>query len=173
MGTTADGTPIFHRPSGAGFSIVVEARPGSSGTAVGTVTYRENGPPDLQMLVSRPLGNGSREVCDRLPPHAGGVPAVEPPVFDDSPAVIDALNDLGCRFRDGTGQPRGRSRSDACILKPDGGFDFGSPDSTVQFCGFIDATTRFPNGDVRITVRIRDELGRTGPTAAILVRVQP
>lgn len=173
IGTTVDGTPIFQRPSGAGFNIVVEGKPGASGTAVGTVTYRENGPPDLQVLVSRPLGNGSLEVCDRAPPQAGGVPAIDPPVFDDSPAVIDALNDLGCRFRDGAGQPRGRGRNDACILEPDGGFDFGNRDSTVQFCGFIDVATRFPSGDVRITVRLRDELGRTGPPAQMLVRVQP
>lgn len=172
-GTTPDGVPIFQRPTGAGFNIVIEGRPGASGVPVGSVTFRENGPPDLQVLVSRPLGNGSPEVCDRLPPRIGGVPAVDPPDFSDRPTVIDALNDLGCRFLDGAGQPRGRGRNDACILKPDGGFDFARSNSTIQFCGFIDVATRFPDGEVRLTIRLRDERGEVGPAVSMIVRIGP
>lgn len=171
-GTAPDGTPIFERPAGAGFNLVVEGRPGTANVPVGTVTFRENGPPDLQILVSKPLGDGSARVCDRLPPAAGGVPAIDPPVFSDLPEVIDALNDLGCRFLDGAGQPRGRGKNDACVLKPDGGFDFVNSSSTVQFCGFIDVAARFPPGEVRVTVRLRDERGQTGPTAQIILRIQ-
>ncbi|MCX8073032.1 MAG: hypothetical protein N3C12_11350 [Candidatus Binatia bacterium] len=171
-GVTADGIPIFERPTGAGFNIVVEGRPGTSNVPVGSVTFRENGPPDVQVFVSRPLGDGSAAVCDRLPPRAGGVPAVDPPVFSDAAEVINALNDLGCRFLDGGGQPRGRGRTDACVLKPDGGFDFVVSSSTIQFCGFIDVATRFPPGEVRITVRLRDESGQTGPIAQMILRIQ-
>ncbi len=172
-GTTPDGIPIFQRPTGAGFNIVIEGRPGPSGVPVGSVTFRENGPPDLQVLVSRPLGNGSPEVCDRLPPRIGGVPGVDPPEFSDRPTVIDALNDLGCRFLDGAGQPRGRGRNDACILKPDGGFDFARSSSTIQFCGFIDVATRFPEGEVRLTIRLRDERGEVGPAVSMILRIGP
>ncbi len=171
-GSAADGTPIFERPTGAGFNLVIEGRPGATNVAVGTVTFRENGPPDLQILVSRALGDGSTRVCDRLPPGAGGVPAIDPPQFRDTPEVIDALNDFGCRFLDGSGQPRGRGKNDACVLKADGGFDFVNATSTVQFCGFIDVATRFPSGDVRVTVRLRDERGQTGPAAQIILRIQ-
>ncbi|GIW44697.1 MAG: hypothetical protein KatS3mg077_1979 [Candidatus Binatia bacterium] len=172
VGVATDGTPIYERPTGAGFNIVVEGRPGPSSVAVGTVTFRENGPPDLQVLVSRPLGDGSPEVCDRLPPRSGGVPAIDPPVFGDAPEVIAAMNDLGCRFLDGGGQPRGRGKNDACVLQPDGGFDFVRSNSTVQFCGFIDVATRFPAGEVRVTVRLRDESGQTGESARIILRIQ-
>lgn len=171
-GTAQDGTPIFERPTGAGFNLVIEGRPGATNVAVGTVTFRENGPPDLQILVSKPLGDGSTRVCDRLPPGAGGVPAIDPPMFRDVPEVIDAMNDLGCRFLDGAGQPRGRGKNDACVLKPDGGFDFVNATSTVQFCGFIDVATRFPPGEARVTVRLRDERGQTGPPAQIILRIQ-
>ncbi len=172
-GTTAAGIPLYQRPAGAGFSLVIEAKPGSNGRPVGTETFREGGRPALQVLVSRALGDGSSAVCDRLPPNAGGVPGTDPPQFTDAPEVVDAMNDMGCRFLDGAGQPRGRSRNDACILKPDGGFDFARSDSTVQFCGFVDVPIVFPPGDTLVTVRVADTSGTLGPPAALIIRVGP
>ena len=53
--------PIYSRAGGSGFSIVVEGRPGASGAPVGDSTYREDlsALPDLQIIASRDLGNGS------------------------------------------------------------------------------------------------------------------
>lgn len=153
--------------------MVIEAKPGSNGRAVGTATYRDGGRPDLQIVASRALGDGSASVCDRVPPNAGGVPGVDPPQFSDAPEIVAALNDFGCRFLDGTGQPRARSRNDACILKADGSFDFARPDSTVQFCGFVDVPMAFPAGDTRVTVRVADTSGVLGPPAQIIIRVGP
>lgn len=172
-GTNAEGIPVFSRLSGAGFSLVIEGRPGNSGSPVGSASFREGGAPDLLVVVSRPLGDGSPSVCDRLPPNTGGVPAIEPPDFTDRPEVIAALNDLGCRFLDGAGQPRARNRNDACILRGDGSFDFANSSSTVQFCGFVDIPIRFPPGDTVVTARLRDTAGNLGPAARIVVRVAP
>lgn len=173
IGTTHDGIPIFRRVAGAGFSLVVEGRPGVSGSPVGTASFQEGVAPDLQVFVSRPLGDGSPAVCDRIPPNTGGVPAIDSAGFGDRPEVIDALNDLGCRFLDGAGQPRARNRNDACVLRADGGFDFVDPSSTVQFCGFVDVPIRFPSGDTLVTVRLRDTAGNVGAAARILIRIAP
>src|SRR5262249_29853603 len=99
-----DGRPIYIRPFGNGLSLIVEGRSGASGRNVGPSAYDPSGGlPDLQMILSRPIGNGSTLVCDRQPPTIGGVPATVPFAF--SAAQNDAINDLGCRVDDGTGQP--------------------------------------------------------------------
>lgn len=177
-GTTDAGIPIYTRAAGSGFSIVVESRPGPSGFDSGELAFAFGGTsyPDLQMLVSRPLGNGSAAVCDRVAPNAGGVPAVDPPVFDDSPSAVGAANDIGCRFLDGSGNPFGRrGADDSCVQSPpdSGTFRFAAANSTIQFCGLVDSTFTFPPGDTYLTVRMRDQLGNVGAPARIVVRVQP
>ncbi len=177
-GTTPAGVPIFTRAAGSGFSIVIEAAVGSSGFEPGELAYdfSENGLPDLQILSSRPLGDGSTAVCDRTPPNAGGVPAVDPPVFSESPPVIGATNDLGCRFLDGNNNPFGRRGSDnSCVQVPfdSGTFRFVAPGSTIQFCGLVDSPFTFPPGDTLLTVRMRDVLGNAGEPVQLIVRVQP
>ncbi len=168
-GVDGVGTPIFSRPAGAGFSLVVEGKPGASRLQVGQLSYKGDGsiPPDLQIIVSRNLGNGSPAVCDRTMPGAGGVPAVQPPDF----RALDAVNDLSCRFLDGNGQPMARSKSDSCVLFEDGNFNFAARDTQTQFCGFIDSPLRFPSGDTRVTVRLLDTNGNPGVPAQIIIRV--
>ncbi|MCX8070917.1 MAG: hypothetical protein N3C12_00500 [Candidatus Binatia bacterium] len=166
---SAGGVPIYSRPLGAGFLLVVEAKPGPSGAAVGLSTFQADlsGLPDLQVVASRALGNGSEDVCDYRPPTAGGVPATDPPRFDD----VAAVNDLSCRFRDGADEPRGRGLADACVLFGTGAFGFVRAESTVQFCAFVDRAWEFPPGDTLMSVRVRDTNGATSSVAQLIVRV--
>jgi hypothetical protein len=190
-GTTETGVPIYERPD-FGFSLVVEARPGGSRAKVGdnTFNYNPSDPnvlPDLLIEASRQLGNGSPApaVCDDTGSTAGGVPAVDPPDFSISPFVSAAINDLACRFKDGSGAPGGRSGSDACVLFPDGLFhlvcdqgQLGGPlclsvGSTEQFCAQVDKPISFPEGDATLTVRVRDLAGFVSKPAQIVIRVAP
>ncbi len=169
-----DGTPVFVRFGGSGFFLVVEGRPGVSGAPVGLVTFREDlaSLPDLQIVASRPLGNGSAEVCDNAPP-GGGVPAVDPPDFSPAPERIAAMNDLGCRFVDGEGHFLAVGPADACTLFPTGDYEFVNRSSTVQYCALVSRFIEFPLGDTVLTVRLRDVLGNVGPAARMVVRVLP
>lgn len=173
--TTPEGLPIYMRPTGAGFSIVIEGGQGPSGSPVGRAAFLGNGTSfaDLQVEVSRPLGNGSPAVCDRSGSMAGGVPAIDPPTFDEVPNVIAAVNDLACRFVNGSDVPMARTRDEACIMYPSGDFAFGSAASTAQFCGFVTRFMEFPLGDTLVTARLRDQDGNPGAPAQIVIRVSP
>ena len=179
--TTADGIPVYTRSSGSGFILVVEGQPGSNHVAVSPSSYQSDLVtfPDLQIQVSRPLGNGSAAVCDisqpqPTPVHGGGVPAIDPPSFDLTEMNIDTVNDLACRFRDGTGNPIGRGPTEACVLFASGDFGFVNSASSIQFCGFIDGVIAFPRGETLVTVRLRDVNGIVGPTRQLMIRiVQP
>ena len=172
--TTADETPIYQRPFGFGFRLVVEARRGTVGVPPGDDTFADGGTPDLQVQVTRPLGNGSTAVCDVIAPDFGGVPAIDPPRFDTSPAVLDALNDLGCRFVDGTGLPMARTCALSCVKNTNSDYACIHPlDTEAQFCALIDAPLEFPAGDTLVTVRVLDEAGNLGAPARLILRVQP
>jgi hypothetical protein len=180
---TPDGVPIYNRGTGSGFSLVVEGQPGSSGEKVG----HQDGPdviastfdpdvlvlPDLQIEVSRPLGNGSAAVCDDSGLTAGGVPAVDPPDFTATETNVHVVNDLACRFIDGTGQYRGRSETFACVQFPSGDFGFVVDTSTVQFCGYVSKVIEFPPGDTVVTARLQDVGGNPGPPAQLIIHVGP
>jgi len=182
-GMTAEGLPIYTRSTGAGFVLVVEGKPGPSGKAVGSSSFQDDlsSFPDLQIEVSRTLGNGSAAVCDISHPlptpgevPAGGVPAIDPPTFEVTPTTIDTINDLACRFRDGQGLPMGlNDPSDACLLFPSGDFGFARPDTTMQFCSTVTSVVEFPAGNTVVTVRLRDIDGNTGPSAQMVVRIAP
>lgn len=172
IGPEDHGYLTYLRPP-SGFLIYVEAKRGISGRAVGTVTFNSdptdrNVLPDLQIMASRPLGNGSTAVCDILAPRLGGVPAVNPPSFGGSQASSDAINDFSCRFDART------TTSLACTRD---GFqqteNFVNRDSTVQFCTSlgVGAEMAFPPGDTILTVRGRDVLGQPGPPMSIVIRV--
>ena len=166
------GRPIFSRVLGAGLNLIVEARPGTDGRPVGVVAFSDDGLPDLQIIVSRPLGDGSPEVCDvAIEGPNGGVPAVVPPVFSDDPRTVDAINDLGCRVNDGTGLPRARGFSDACTRFPSGQFSFVNPATQAQFCLPIAHAWAFPMGDTIVTARVRSTFGTLGPPRQIVVRI--
>jgi hypothetical protein len=165
---TPDGIPVFTRPNGSGFMIIVEGRPGISGFPVGLSTYDEDlgGLPDLQIIASRSLGNGSPAVCDLSGP-GGGVPGVDPPTF----ASIAAVNDLACRFRDGEGLPNGVGADEACTQFPSGDYEFVTSTSTVQYCAIVSRVFAFPEGDTLLTVRLRDTQGFVGPPQSLIVRI--
>ncbi|HUI26816.1 MAG TPA: hypothetical protein VL403_12100, partial [Candidatus Kryptonia bacterium] len=79
-----NGIPVYVRPSGQGFNIVVEGAPGPDGRTVAVSTFNDPNPPDLQIVASNALGDGSAAVCDNTAPDLGGVPAVNPPRFDNN-----------------------------------------------------------------------------------------
>ncbi len=193
-GTNSDGITVFSRASGFGFSIVVEGARGASGAAVGwcalgipvidsfppACTPHLTNFPDLQIEASNPLGNGSPAVCDRTGPNAGGVPGIEPVSFAPTQTDIDAVNDLVCRFLDGSGRPVGRSSDqDACVQyvnngEPTGQYGFADERSKMQFCGLITPVEQFPPGtDTTLTVRLRDVDGNVGAPAQIIIQVGP
>jgi hypothetical protein len=167
--------PIYEPTFGFNFSIIVEAKPGASHVRVGTSSYDEfGGAPDLQVQVTRPIGDASPAVCDDTPPILGGVPAINPPNLSNDSNIFDRLNDLGCRFVDGSGQKIGRSCGEAtsCVLGTDGQHICVADDTTVQYCGFMGTILTFPDGDTTVTVRVRDLQGNLGPPKQLIIRVQ-
>ena len=104
---------------------------------------------------------------------AGGVPKIDPPNFAPTTKIIDAVNDLGCRFLDGNGVPVGRKNYPCTKVPPTDDYAFVSPDSTIQFCGFIDSVLAFQPGDTVVTARVRDENGNPGAPAQIVIHVGP
>jgi hypothetical protein len=167
--------PVYRRASGSGITLIIEARPGTGGQPVGQRAFDEGGAlPDLQIVLSRPIGNGSTTVCDKSAPELGGVPGFDPPRFADDPAIIDAINDLGCRVNDGAGMAVGRVASSACT-RPDtsGEFRFVDPASTIQYCLPIARPWAFPMGETIVSARVRDSAGVVGPPREMVVRVQP
>ncbi|MEO8603559.1 MAG: hypothetical protein ABI629_13375 [bacterium] len=168
------GVPVFEPSFGFGFSLIVEVRQGTSRRPPGLSTFSDGGLPDLQIQVTRPLGNGSAAVCDDTPPTLGGVPAINPPSFADSPTLNDRVNDLACRFVDGIGAKIGRQCGEvsACVLGTDGNFGCAIPDSSIQYCGFVGQILNFPSGDTLVTARVRDTSGNLGPISQMIVRVR-
>ncbi len=165
------GRPIYVRPFGHGLSLIVEGHPGAGGRSVGSSAYEAaGGQPDLQMILSRPIGNGSEVVCDRLPPSLGGVPATVPFAFSDALPVVNAINDLGCRVDDGQGNPVARTTAAPCTLDRSGDFSFVDTTSTAQFCLPIAGAWAFANGDTLVAARLRDVSGNLGPPREIVVR---
>jgi hypothetical protein len=169
------GRPVYVRVTGAGFFIVVEARPGSSGRPPGAITSNSNpsdpsARPDLQILADHDLGNGSPAICDTGPvPNSpiGGVPGFDPPDFDPmSQAVADALNDLGCRFAVHNDQS-------PCTYNEDNNPAFLRAETTLQYCtiGVLGNELHFPEGDTVLTVQLRDDRGNFSFPRSIVVRV--
>jgi hypothetical protein len=166
------GRPVYTRLRGHGASIVLEAKPGGNGRLPGIFTV--GSPiPDLQMLVSRPLGDGNPEICDILPPSIGGVPGNAALDFSDLD-VLDAMNDLGCRFDDGQGMHVGRTSGiDTCTRSNDNvsGHDFVDPTSRVQFCAVLARPWAFAFGDTIVAARVGDAGGNVGQQREIVIRV--
>jgi hypothetical protein len=159
VGEAEDGTLIYERPA-YGFSLVIEARPGGTGAKLGSSTYNwstanPTSLPDLQVEASNDLGNPTEAVCDYSGTTAGGVPAVTP--FDFSPAEAPAINDLSCRFQDGSGAFAGRDKNEACTLfLPAEVYHLVDPSSTIQYCGVVTEAFSFPAGDTVVAARVRD-----------------
>jgi hypothetical protein len=173
-GTDAEGRPVFERLLGHGFSLIVEGAPEAGGRPVGSKAYDPDGmAPDLQILVSSDLGDGSEAVCDFDIDDElfGGIPGIDPPHFSADPRVVGAMNDLGCRTNDGTGQPVGRPPASACTRTEFGDFAVADPTSTVQFCVPIAKAWSFPVGDTTVAARVRSTNGGLSAVGEIVVRV--
>jgi hypothetical protein len=180
-----DAPPVYSPPNGFQFLIVVEGAPGLSGANVGPCAFGVPAGkgcvpaltsfPVLQIEASNPLGNGSPAVCDRTGPNAGGVPGIDPVSFAPTQADIDAVNDLACRFLDGSGSWLGRSSDlDACVQYPTGQYGFADERSKMQFCGLITPVEQFPPAtDTTLTVRLRDVDGNVGAPTQIIIHVGP
>ena len=172
--TDPNGIPIYERPFGFGFSLVVEARHGTDNRQVAGTTFIDGGVPDLQVQATRPLGDGSPAVCDGAAPTFGGVPAIDPPRLDDPDAIADPLNDFGCRFIDGQGNTVGRICQLGCVRFESGDYGCQMGDNTeIQFCAPVSMPLTFPSGDTLVTARVRDQAGNLGAPAQLLVRVTP
>jgi hypothetical protein len=170
IGVDESGRPVFARSEEAGFILFVEGRPGRSQLPIGTVVFnpKRSDPaaqPDLQVQVSRALGDGSESVCDAAYPRVGGVPGTVVGLFDAVQFVTDALNDFGCRFRVFP-EP-----DFACTQDSGANLVYQNPSSTVQFCTLINDALTFPPGDTIVTARLRDIGGNVGEPAQIVVRV--
>ena len=182
-GQTIDGVPIFERSS-SGFSLVIEGRPGGTGSPIGLSTFNWDAQdptmlPYLLIEASMPLGaNPTSTVCDDSPGMFGGVPATDPPDFSPTQQVANVINDFACRFKDGSGTRSGRTIADPCTLFPNDfpPYHFLNPDapafvSTIQFCGLVTNPIAFPSGDTLVTARIRDLAGHVSRQSQIVVRV--
>jgi hypothetical protein len=126
------------------------------------------------MLVSRALGDGNPAHCDILPPTIGGVPASPSLDFSNLDPVLDAINDLGCRFDNGQGLHVGRTdRRDACTRSNNtvAGHDFVDHTSTVQFCAVLARPWAFGFGDTVVAARLTDAEGVPGERREIVIRV--
>jgi hypothetical protein len=173
---TEDGVPVYTRPAPQGFIIFIEGREGTSGASLGEcgvlnpVTQRINpcdsDRPDVQVVVDRPLGNGSPAVCDRTAPLIGGVPGIDPPSFANTPAITDALTDLACRFDE---HP---NFSDSCTLDALGRFNYFDPRAEGQFCiPAVGTELMLSSGDTKFVARLRDLAGNIGNEVSIVIRV--
>lgn len=169
------GRDVYVRSFGSGFSLIIEGRPGLDGARVGLEVF-EMAPdpptrrPDVQMIVSAALGDGSPVVCDNRSNPQGGVPAAAPFGFQEQQPITDVINEMSCRIDSGART----SDRDACTLSPRGddfGFAFVDASSKVQFCLPIALTWAFPVGETVVAVRLRDILGNTGDVREIVVRV--
>jgi hypothetical protein len=172
VGQTDDGVPIYDFPNNSGFIIFVEGRPGTSSRPLSACGSGGCAGGALQLIANRPLGNGSPAVCDTTPPFIGGVPAVPSLMFDSSQQVLDAINDLACRF-ESFNPPTAQSPS-GCTLDELGNFKFvASPRSTLQYCNIqvVGAEIAFPSGLTRLKVQLRDGAGNIGSQAQIAVSV--
>ncbi len=180
---TENGIPVYELPFGRFFRIIVEARAGGSRIPPGRDTFRQGAAPSFQIQASRPLGNGSAQVCDGDEPVPGGVPGIDPPSFETTDTVIDALNDFGCRFPDGAPSPspagRGCNTQEACLRFDDGTFGCQDPDSEVQYCSqLISEVEEFLEGDTLLSARVREtqvngRVALISPVAQIIVRIIP
>lgn len=170
------GRQVFVRLFGSGFSLIVEARRGLSAAEVGRRVFAKapsppTERPDIQVLVSRALGDGSVAVCDIAGDVLGGVPAAEPFRFEGrDQGVTDVINEMSCRVDGGART----SNRDACTLSPRGddfGYGFVDKSSEAQFCIRVARAWVLPVGDTVIAVRVLDTLGNPGEIREIVVRV--
>jgi hypothetical protein len=166
---TKSGIPVYSNFVGSGFMVVIEAKPGFSQLEVGKSIFRyepddPTARPDLEIQVDRALGDGSKDVCDARPPKFGGIPAIKPANFSETPEISAAINDFSCRF-----EVFGESEY-SCTVNNAGEFHFLNDKSEVQFCMVVARKWNFPDGDTTVSVRLRDSDGNPGPVSKFILR---
>lgn len=170
-----NGRQVYSWPQGYGFSIVIEAMPGTNRRQPGVSAFMHDPTdplllPDLQVIASYRLGNGNPAVCE--PGETIGIPGIESLVFDGSQAVADAINDFGCRVDDGEGVPVARVLTgEACTRNQAEEFRFVAQGTTAQFCAIIARSFELAFGDTVLAARVRDDTGAYGPREEIVIRV--
>ncbi len=157
------------RPNGQ-FLFVIEGARGTSNREPGEkleVSGAER--PDVQVLVSRNLGDGSTIACDKgpAPQPLGGVPGITPQDFGPESEVTTALQDFACRLA------VQKTSGDACTRNRFGLFSFIAPTTRKQFCLAVPRTTAFPVGDTIVALQLLDTQGNVGPRKEIVIRVDP
>jgi len=169
-----DGIPVYERALGYNLSLIVEGKPGPSRQAVGISAdpFHPSGRPDIQPIVSAPLGaNPTTAVCDVPPqPSIGGVPAS--PSFDNTAGISNAISDLACRFVDGHGNSIARTASGEACTSFNGDFHFVGDGTTVQFCALVEQYWAFRTGETMFTVELRDQAGNLSAPASIIISVR-
>ena len=163
------GVPVYNTAAGSGFIVVVEAKAGESGAEVArrVSAYVPNDPhtrPDLEIESNHDMGNGSPEVCDRQRPNIGGIPGINPPSFDETQKISDAINDLGCRFETFI------ESDSSCTMNANGDYAFMNKETTTQFCMLVAHAYAFPQGETLVSVRLRDVDGNPGPVKQMRIR---
>lgn len=175
IGDDPAGRPIFNFAFGQGLSLVAEARAGHSRIRPGESTIPDNtGDPDIQLILSRAIGDGAAAVCDTVEPNIGGVPATMPFSFDESQASRDHIHDLGCRFDNGRGSQLGRRDPlEACTFTGQRfGYSFVDQDSDIQYCtARFESAWAFADGDTTVAAQVKDISGNFGATREIVVRI--
>jgi hypothetical protein len=171
-----NGREVFVRSVGQ-FLLVIEGRRGSSNSNPGTNLFpgaSDRG--DLQVLLSRPIGDpsdpvgfGSTRVCDAGPPPTpfGGVPAVDPPDFAAGQFITNAIRDMECRFSIQA------TTAAACTRGKFGDFAYLGNGTRTQFCFQVPMTAAFQEGDTEMAIQLRDLAGNIGPRKEIVIRIQP
>jgi len=167
------GRQIFVRLPFTSYFIVIEAKPGASGSSVGlnllpgSATAR----PDLQIESNHNLGDGVSTVDCRsgLPTSQwGGIHGIDPADFGGTQLITDTLTDFACRFQ---AAPIGSP----CTLDANGNPNLLNPNpndpAVHQFCHLVASSDVFPPGDTILTVQVRDMSQNIGPTAQIVVRI--
>jgi len=165
----ADGTPTYTTANGAGFIIVVEAKPGESELEVARriFVHVPNDPtarPDLEIETNRDMGDGSPAVCDRRRPNIGGIPGIKPGSFAVTQKISDALNDFACRFETFI------ESDSSCTMNPNGDYAFVNKATTTQFCMMVAGAYGFQVGDTILSVRLLDTAGNPGPVKRMRIR---
>src|SRR5262249_6403917 len=123
----------------------------------------------VELIFSRPLGNGSPAVCDEAPPNPGGVPAVASLTFDNTQMVTDAINDIGCRM------DFHATTTTACTVDALDNFSFVASQTTLQYCSspVVGNEVAFPSGITMVKVQVQDSsnAGNVGNQVEIAIRV--
>ncbi len=163
------GIPTYLTQSGSGFILVIEGKPGPSGHEVGRrlfvhVPGNPNERADLELQANRDLGNGSVAVCDRSRPNIGGIPGINPPSFENTQKISDAINDFACRFETFL------ESEFSCTMTKNGDYQFVSKETDTQFCLLMAKAWGFPEGDTILSVRLRDTGGNPGPIKKLRIR---